>query len=394
MIEELLQQILDRIDHRYYGKYRGYVHKVDDPLNLGRVQAVVPRLFGDTPLGWALPCTPYAGPDQGFYTVPDLGSAVWIEFEGGDPASPIWSGMWWGRPEAADAGQPDSTAAEVRTTPEVPQHGHPLETAVPGVRILKSSAGHYIVMDDRAGQERLEIHDNQGNRVILNSEGIVEIASNHRILSKGNRGVQVHGNDKLRVGGDLDEEIGGSTKREVSGGVVTKIRGTLEESARDGAYLRKFDSAGLTETVSGPRKLSISGSDERRVAGAVSEVTGGGYGLSAGGAVSISAAGASVSISASNPDLPSLNAISLDAALGNVSINTKLGMLQLGGMSATSPIVIGDGLAIHHQMLAMLMRSVYPLLAGAYGPLFDAWAAMTPLNTFSLFGFVKRLPVG
>src|SRR4051812_29659790 len=126
------------MDHRYFGKYRGYVHRVDDPLKIGRVMAICPRLTGDTPLGWALPCTPYAGPDQGLFTVPDVGAGVWIEFEGGDLSSPIWSGMWWGAPAAGDVGQADSSAREFRVSPEVPQHGHPPETAGPGVRMLKS----------------------------------------------------------------------------------------------------------------------------------------------------------------------------------------------------------------------------------------------------------------
>ena len=36
MIEDLLQQILDGLEHKFHGKYRGYVHRVDDPLNMGR----------------------------------------------------------------------------------------------------------------------------------------------------------------------------------------------------------------------------------------------------------------------------------------------------------------------------------------------------------------------
>ena len=47
MIEELLQQLVERVDNRYYGKYRGYVSGVADPLNLGRIKARVPRLLGE-----------------------------------------------------------------------------------------------------------------------------------------------------------------------------------------------------------------------------------------------------------------------------------------------------------------------------------------------------------
>jgi hypothetical protein len=96
------------------------------------------------------------------------------------------------------------------------------------------------------------------------------------------------------------------------------------------------------------------------------------------------------------PDMPgpSLNAISLDALTGNVSINTMLGMGQFGGMTAISPMVLGDGLAIHLVMLAQILKIVNPMTAIAYGPMLDAWAAMTPLLDWSYFGFVKRFPFG
>ena len=34
--------------------------------------------------GWCTPCVPYAGPQVGFVMLPEVGSGVWIEFEGGD----------------------------------------------------------------------------------------------------------------------------------------------------------------------------------------------------------------------------------------------------------------------------------------------------------------------
>ena len=76
----------------------------------------------------------------------------------------------------------------------------------------------------------------------------------------------------------------------------------------------------------------------------------------------------------------SLKAVSVDALIGNVSINTMLGFLQLGGISAISPAVLGDGLAIHLTLLAQILKAVNPLTVAAYGPALDAWAAMTPAH--------------
>ncbi len=82
---------------RYIGKYRGVVVDNADPAQLGRIRASVPAVSPDA-LGWALPCLPYAGPGVGFFAIPPVGASVWVEFEGGDPALPIWTGCFWADP--------------------------------------------------------------------------------------------------------------------------------------------------------------------------------------------------------------------------------------------------------------------------------------------------------
>jgi hypothetical protein len=81
------------------GKYRGKVVNNVDPLMLGRIIALVPAI-SEMPLSWATPCVPYAGRGVGFFAVPPIGANVWIEFEGGDPGKPIWTGCFWGKGEA------------------------------------------------------------------------------------------------------------------------------------------------------------------------------------------------------------------------------------------------------------------------------------------------------
>jgi hypothetical protein len=79
-----------------FGKYRGTVMNNVDPLRIGRIQAAVPDAGGLIPGSWAMPCLPVAGIQTGFFTVPIIGSGVWIEFERGDPDYPIWVGGYWG----------------------------------------------------------------------------------------------------------------------------------------------------------------------------------------------------------------------------------------------------------------------------------------------------------
>jgi Type VI secretion system/phage-baseplate injector OB domain len=83
----------------FFGKYRGRVTANRDPLFLGRLQVTVPAIFGEGRASWAMPCTPYAGKDIGFFAIPPIDTNIWVEFEGGDPDYPIWSGCFWGENE-------------------------------------------------------------------------------------------------------------------------------------------------------------------------------------------------------------------------------------------------------------------------------------------------------
>ncbi len=86
------------------GKYRGKVSSNIDPKQMGRLQVVVPAV-SEEPLGWAMPCVPYAGDQVGFLTLPPTGANVWVEFEQGNPDYPIWTGCFWGEHEMPAAGK-------------------------------------------------------------------------------------------------------------------------------------------------------------------------------------------------------------------------------------------------------------------------------------------------
>src|SRR5262249_42073563 len=103
MNETELLDIIDRLRSRFFGKYRGIVTAVDGPTL--RIKAKVPAVLGTQETGWCLPCVPYAGPDVGIAFLPEEGSAVWIEFEGGDVSYPIWVGGYW-----RDGEQPSDAA--------------------------------------------------------------------------------------------------------------------------------------------------------------------------------------------------------------------------------------------------------------------------------------------
>lgn len=86
----------------FYGKFRGKIVENVDPLELGRIVALVPAV-SEFPLTWALPCFPFNGSKPVQYAIPPVGSHVWIEFEAGDPNYPIWAGIFFGEGEGAFA---------------------------------------------------------------------------------------------------------------------------------------------------------------------------------------------------------------------------------------------------------------------------------------------------
>jgi type VI secretion system (T6SS) baseplate-like injector VgrG len=159
---------------RFFGKYRGIVTTNQDPLNQGRLQAMVPEVLGEIPTGWASPCAPYAGPQAGFFAVPQTGAGVWIEFEAGDTSRPIWVGGWWG-------------TAEVPMKPM----GVP---SLPTTKILRSDFGLIVALDDQA--QTITLSDTAGlNQAEINVvtgtvtlKGAVRIVFDSPLVQAGSAG--------------------------------------------------------------------------------------------------------------------------------------------------------------------------------------------------------------
>ncbi|HEY2714267.1 MAG TPA: phage baseplate assembly protein V [Chthoniobacterales bacterium] len=144
------------MNQKYFGKYRGTVLNNVDPELRGRLMLNVPDVLGVIPSSWAEPCVPLAGPTgppMGVYLVPPIGAGVWVEFEGGNPDYPIWSGCRWGSaadiPALAKAGNPADPNIVMQS---LLQHTFMISDLPPtpatGGIILKSATGAMIVVND------------------------------------------------------------------------------------------------------------------------------------------------------------------------------------------------------------------------------------------------------
>jgi hypothetical protein len=136
---------------RYYGKYRGTVVNNIDPLQMGRIQAIVPDVSSVVPSSYAMPCLPVGGIQMGMYAVPPIGAGVWIEFEHGDPDKPVWTGCFWGSaaevPALALAGNPASPSIVLQTGLQNTLMISDLPGPTGGI-LLKSTTGATIMVND------------------------------------------------------------------------------------------------------------------------------------------------------------------------------------------------------------------------------------------------------
>jgi uncharacterized protein involved in type VI secretion and phage assembly len=143
--DRALEDLVEHLRTRFYGLYRGVVTDNDDPATLGRVKAQVPAVFGEVESAWCMPCVPYAGPQVGVVFLPEIGSGVWIEFEGGDVSYPIWVGCYW-------------------------RGGELPSDVAPDVKVIVTTSPLEVKLDDGAGS--ITVTDANGNTATLDSSGI------------------------------------------------------------------------------------------------------------------------------------------------------------------------------------------------------------------------------
>lgn len=161
-LERLVVELAAQARDRHYGKYRGVVDDVDDPEQIGRIKARVPEVLGDVVSPWALPCSPYTGDGVGLHAIPPVGAGVWIEFEAGDPARPIWTGGWWGRNE--------------------PPRNEQGTAATPPLKMLRSEQGLMLVMDDDANTITLSDQDGNNLVVVKSLDGQIRIEAASKVV--------------------------------------------------------------------------------------------------------------------------------------------------------------------------------------------------------------------
>jgi len=136
----------------YFGKYRGTVKNNIDPMFMGRVQVSCPAVLGEGNLSWAMPSVPLSGKQMGVFVVPVNDAKVWVEFEGGDPDYPIYSGGFWGLGEL-----PSDALTGLPTAPSI---------------VLATNGKNTITLNDLPGVGGITLKASSGASITINDLGI------------------------------------------------------------------------------------------------------------------------------------------------------------------------------------------------------------------------------
>lgn len=168
-LDDVVANLVQKVERRFYGKYRALVVDNEDPESLGRLKVQVPSVLGgDVVTGWASACVPYGGAlNQGWLMIPDVGAGVWVEFEEGDLEFPIWVGTFWSKPggdgEPPKSNDPDGAEQDSVQSP-------------PTRKIFKTAKGNTLQFEDADDAEEILVvfntSDDERHVVRLSADGI------------------------------------------------------------------------------------------------------------------------------------------------------------------------------------------------------------------------------
>jgi len=256
--------------------FRGVIEDNNDPLFLGRVKVRILGVHSEDQEETAVEDLPWAeclvSADLGLVSgigissVPEQGCYCWVFFDGQNQNKPVVIGITAGYRKQRDVisfcdkdlkypllsrldepdfnriaradKQEDTTLGKKQSDPKISE---PIENYKKSKytknKVLETSSGHFIEIDDTEGNERIHIFHNTGTLIEMLPDGKIVIKSmndSYEIVNgtrrthvtansiefidnnsdktvEGNETVTINGNMTLKVGGNLDITTGGTT---------------------------------------------------------------------------------------------------------------------------------------------------------------------------------------
>jgi phage protein D/phage baseplate assembly protein gpV len=189
----------------------GLVTNNKDPKGWGRVKVKFPTLTEEHESNWARVVGLGAGPDRGFWCLPEVNDEVLCCFEHGDIHRPyVIGGVWNGKDAPPDAQDDSVNPVHLRTF--ATRKGHRMtyadETAgswKQGIHIV-SSSGYKIVIDEESqyleiltpGGHHLKL-DDAGKNVTLKSSGSINIEAATSLTMKAQASMELDATGQMTI---------------------------------------------------------------------------------------------------------------------------------------------------------------------------------------------------
>jgi len=203
-------------------QFRGLVVANNDPKKLERVRIRIPEIHDgveDNKLPWAIP---FSQP-EGHFSVPRLNSKIYVEFQQGNPAFPVYFGR------AVDKNSLYSVA----------------DTNYPHRQGWIDEKGSYFYTDGTDGDLKLHVHN--GTEITVDNAGKITITGAASLVAD--------------ITGDADIKTSGYTKIEATGkvtllGSLIELGTTLKKLVTE-TFLTAFDSHTHTGNMGSPTSPPI-----------------------------------------------------------------------------------------------------------------------------------------
>ena len=154
---------------------------------VGRVRVKIPQFGEDFMTDWAPCAMPMTGADMGMYFLPKRGDQVLVTFADGDVKHPYVLGSLWNATQPPPVIRSPISVHDRRMIKSKAGHTIVLDDGdvTPGVTIT-SSGGHTVVLDDSVGSPGVSIRDALGSEIALKSDGSVTISASTNLTIKAN----------------------------------------------------------------------------------------------------------------------------------------------------------------------------------------------------------------
>ncbi|NEN99761.1 MAG: phage tail protein [Moorea sp. SIO3I7] len=197
------------IASRIYGVVVGVVTNNQDPEGLGRVKVKYPWLSDEDESDWARIAVTMAGDKRGMYFLPEVNDEVLVAFEHGDVRFPYIIGALWNGEEKPPINNDDGEN---------------------NVRMIKSRSGHIIRLNDKEGEETIEIvdkteknsivFDTATNTIAITTEGDITLSASQGSIKLEAQNIEIKSSADTKVESGARMDIKASSTMNLKGQII------------------------------------------------------------------------------------------------------------------------------------------------------------------------------